>query len=81
MARARRQTQRRETGVKGARILVAANQTAVTVREHGVDTLVPACLSVYRMRGDGKLEYVRKYDVPTDGGSSLMWSGMVTLGQ
>ena len=66
---------------EAARILVAANQTAVAVRENGVDTLVPACLSVYRMRGDGKLDYVRKYDVPTGGGDSLMWSGMVTLGQ
>ena len=62
-----------------ARILVAANQTAVTVRVTGVDTLVPACLSVYRMGGDGKLQYVRKYDVETDSGRSLMWSGMVTL--
>ena len=66
---------------EGARILVAANQTAITIRENGVDTLVPACLSVYRMRGDGKLDYVRKYDVPTGGGDSLMWSGMLTLGQ
>jgi 6-phosphogluconolactonase len=64
-----------------ARILVAANQTAVTVRENGVDTLVPACLSVYRMRGDGKLEYVRKHNVSTGGGNTLMWSGMVTLPQ
>ena len=65
----------------GARILVAANQTAVTVREKGVDTLVPACLSVYRMRDDGKLDYVRKYDVQTGQGRSLMWSGMITLPQ
>lgn len=64
---------------EGARVLVAANQTPVTVRENGVDTLVPACLSVYRIRPDGKLEYVRKYDVKTPGGDSLMWSGMVTL--
>jgi 6-phosphogluconolactonase len=62
-----------------ARILVAANQTPVTVRQNGVDTLVPACLSVYRMRADGKLEYARKYDVQTGGGDSLMWSGMITL--
>jgi len=63
----------------GARILVAANQTAVTVRQNGVDTLVPACLSVYRMRADGKLDYVRKYDVQTPGANSLMWSGMLTV--
>jgi 6-phosphogluconolactonase (cycloisomerase 2 family) len=62
-----------------ARILVAANQSAVTVRDNGVDTLVPASLSVYRMGSDGKLQYVRKYDVETGGGRSLMWSGIVTL--
>jgi len=31
------------------------------------------------MRGDGKLDYMRKYDVPAGGGNSLMWSGMVTI--
>ncbi len=64
---------------EGARILVAANQSAVTVRADGVDTLVPACLSVFRMGSDGKLTYVRKYDVATGQGASLTWSGMVTL--
>ena len=62
-----------------ARILVAANQTAVTVRQNGVDTVVPASLSVYRMGKDGRLEYARKYDVETGGGRTLMWSGIVTL--
>ncbi|MEO8049886.1 MAG: beta-propeller fold lactonase family protein [Acidobacteriota bacterium] len=57
-----------------ARMLVVANQTAVT---SGSKT-VPASLAVFRVGGDGKLAYVRKYDVDTSGGS-LFWMGIVPL--
>jgi len=40
---------------------------------------VPAALSVYRIGGDGRLEFARKYDVDT-GKVMQFWSGMVTLG-
>ena len=40
---------------------------------------LPAGLLVYRVGGDGKLDFVRKYDVDT-GGHMQFWSGMVTLG-
>ena len=46
------------------------------VKDGGAVRNVPACLSVFKIGGDGKLEYLRKYDV--DVGSNLMfWMGMV----
>ncbi len=69
----------RTFAIDGAgRLLVAANQNAVTVRQGTTDTLVPASLAVFRMGADGKLDFVRKYDVPTELGS-LMWVGFRTL--
>jgi hypothetical protein len=39
---------------------------------------VPASLSVFRIGSDGKLEYIRKYDVDV-GNASMFWMGMVKL--
>jgi 6-phosphogluconolactonase len=39
---------------------------------------VPASLAVFRVRGDGKLDFVRKYDVDV-GGSNMFWMGMIAL--
>lgn len=61
------------------RILVAANQMSLLVRDGGSLNRVPASLAVYRIRNDGKLDFVRKYDVETGGGSNLMWVGIVAL--
>ncbi|RPI54815.1 MAG: 3-carboxymuconate cyclase, partial [Acidobacteria bacterium] len=57
-------------------MLVAANQNAVTKAD---GTRVPASLAVFRIGGDGKLAFVRKYDVETGQGNSLMWAGLVRL--
>ncbi len=60
------------------RMLVAAHIMSRSVRDGANVRTVPACLSVFRIGGDGKLDYVRKYDV--DVGNSLMfWMGMVRL--
>jgi 6-phosphogluconolactonase (cycloisomerase 2 family) len=59
-----------------ARILVAANQNAVTKAD---GTRVPASLAVFRIAADGKLTFVRKYDVETGNGRTLMWAGLVRL--
>ena len=61
------------------RILVAANQNAILVREGESVRKVPAGLAVYRVGEDGKLEFARKYDVETDGPRSLFWMGIVSL--
>jgi 6-phosphogluconolactonase len=59
------------------RILVAANQNPLQVREGSTVKTVAAGLSVYRVRGDGKLDFVRKYDVDASGSRSLFWMGIV----
>jgi 6-phosphogluconolactonase (cycloisomerase 2 family) len=48
-----------------ARLLVVGNQTS-------------ANLSVFRIRADGKLDYVNRYDIAV-GGKPLWWAGLVRL--
>jgi 6-phosphogluconolactonase len=61
------------------RILVAANQNAVTVRDGDHVNTLRASLAVYRVRGDGRLDFARKYDVETTGAGSLFWMGLGSL--
>jgi 6-phosphogluconolactonase len=61
-----------------AQVLVAANQTAVSSGSGAGAKTIPASLAVFRVRTDGKLDFVRKYDVDTSGGS-LFWMGIVPL--
>ena len=63
----------------GGRILVAANQNSFRLREGERVSTVPANLAVFRIRDDGKLEFVRKYDVETAGARTLFWMGLVPL--
>ena len=62
-----------------ASILVAANQVPYLLREGAKVTPVPASLAVYRIAKDGKLTYVRKYDVEATNAHSLFWMGLVPL--
>ena len=48
----------------------------VPVKDGGAIREVPACLSVFRIGGDGKLDFVRKYDVDV-GDRQMFWMGMV----
>jgi 6-phosphogluconolactonase (cycloisomerase 2 family) len=59
-----------------AALLVAANQNAVTKAD---GTRVPASLAVFRIGSDGKLSLLRKHDVDTSQGRSLMWVGFVRV--
>ncbi len=62
----------------GGRLLVAQHNLPVNVRDGDTVRSVPAGLSVFRIGSDGRLAFVRKYDV--DVGNSLMfWMGMVAL--
>ena len=45
-----------------SRVIVAANSTSLPTRE---GTVIPASLSTYRIGADGKLDFVRKYNVDT----------------
>jgi 6-phosphogluconolactonase (cycloisomerase 2 family) len=59
-----------------AKLLVAANQNAVTKAD---GTRVPASLAVFRTGDDGRLTFVRKYEIATGQGGSLMWAGFLRL--
>jgi 6-phosphogluconolactonase (cycloisomerase 2 family) len=60
------------------RLLVASHIIGLPVRDGGVIREMPACLSVFRIGDDGKLDFVRKYDVEV-GNQQMFWMGMVTL--
>jgi hypothetical protein len=60
------------------RLLVAAHIRPLLVREGANVRNVPACLSVFRIGNDGKLDFVRKYDVDV-GNNTMFWMGMVPL--
>ena len=60
------------------RMLVAAHITALPVREGAAIRTVPASLAVFRIDGNGKLDFVRKYDVDV-GDRTMFWMGMVPL--
>jgi 6-phosphogluconolactonase (cycloisomerase 2 family) len=64
------------------RILVAANQVPFLVRDESNPAKVsriPASLAVYRVGGNGKLDFVRKYDLEATDAHSLFWMGLVPL--
>jgi 6-phosphogluconolactonase len=61
-----------------ARMLVAASQVALPVRDGATVKTLSAGLSVFRIGGDGKLDFARKYDVDVRG-KNQFWSGMVAL--
>lgn len=59
------------------RILIAAHTKGAWYRDTSKSVAWrPACLSVFRIGDDGRLTYVRKYDVET-GGASMYWGGLV----
>jgi 6-phosphogluconolactonase (cycloisomerase 2 family) len=60
------------------RILVAANMMQLTAREGTSVHRVPAGLTVFRVRDDGKLDFVRKYDVEV-GSGNMFWMGIMAL--
>jgi 6-phosphogluconolactonase (cycloisomerase 2 family) len=62
----------------GGRMLVAASIAPAPVRDGDRIIEVPAALSVFRIGDDGKLAFVRKYDIDT-GPERQFWTGMITL--
>jgi 6-phosphogluconolactonase len=60
------------------RLLVAAHIMALPVREGSSIRVVPASLAVFRINDDGKLDFIRKYDVDV-GDKTMFWMGMVRL--
>jgi 6-phosphogluconolactonase len=62
----------------GAHLLVAGSLAPTAKREGDKVVDVPAGLSVFRMREDGKLDFVRKYDIDV-GPFTQWWTGMIQL--
>jgi 6-phosphogluconolactonase len=60
------------------RLLVAEHNLPVDVRDGDTVKTVPAGLSVFRIGDDGKLTFVRGYDVDV-GDKTMFWMGMVPL--
>jgi 6-phosphogluconolactonase (cycloisomerase 2 family) len=58
------------------RMLVAASVAPMLVRVGDRVREVPAVLTVFRIRHDGRLAFVRRYDVDTSAGTQF-WCGMV----
>ncbi len=61
------------------RILVTASVWPMPVREGSDLKTVPAAISMFRINGDGKLEFVRKYDIDATAQKQQFWAGMITL--
>ena len=60
------------------RVMVVQHNLPVNVREGSAIRTVAAGLSVFRIGDDGKLTFVRKYDVDV-GDKVMFWMGMVPL--
>jgi 6-phosphogluconolactonase len=60
------------------RLMVVQHNLPVDVRDGEAVRTVPAGLSVFRIADDGKLTFVRKYDVDV-GDKVMFWMGMVPL--
>jgi 6-phosphogluconolactonase len=57
-------------------VLVAVHIMGLPVKDGAAIREVPACFSVFRIGTDGKLDFVRKYDVDV-GNRQMFWMGMV----
>jgi hypothetical protein len=55
-------------------MLVVGNQTTVQAAGNGV----PANLAVFRIRNDGMLDFVQRYDMAV-GRKPLWWMGLATV--
>jgi len=63
----------------GGRVMVAASIKPMAVLEGAKVVTMPASLAVFHVAGDGKLEFVRRYDVDTGSGGTQYWMGIIGL--
>ena len=59
-------------------MMVAGSLAPTAVRLDGKVVVIPAGMSVFKMGADGKLDFVRKYDLDV-GKLTQWWSGMIPL--
>ena len=60
------------------RLLVAAHIMPILVKDGAALRTVPASLAVFRIKDEGRLDFIRKYDVDV-GDRTMFWMGMVAL--
>jgi 6-phosphogluconolactonase (cycloisomerase 2 family) len=60
-------------------VLTVANQVSGLVRDGSRVKTISACLALFRILHDGKLEFVHQYDIETGGSRSLFWTGVVSF--
>ena len=59
------------------RVLIAANMRPTVIRDGSSVREVPASLAMFRVGSDGRLEFVRKYDIDV-GRETIWWMGIVS---
>ena len=59
-------------------LMVAASIKPLAVRDGSQARIVPATLSVFRVGADGRLDFVRKYDVEATG-KTQYWMGIMRV--
>lgn len=62
----------------GGKMLVAGSLAPTAFRRDGKVVVIPAGLSVFKVRSDGKLDFLRKYDLDVST-RTQWWSGMIPL--
>ena len=60
----------------GGRLMVVGNMQPLVELDGTTPRTVPASLALFRISDDGRLDYVRKYDIEV-GADSMFWSGIV----
>jgi 6-phosphogluconolactonase (cycloisomerase 2 family) len=60
-------------------LLIAASVWPMPIREGNNITTLPAGIVLYRIGGDGKLTFARKYDIDASTKKQQFWAGLVTL--
>ena len=63
------------SGVQGR---VVGSLAPTAVRRDGKVVVIPAGLSIFRVRSNGKLDFIRKYDLDV-GTLTQWWTGMIPL--
>jgi 6-phosphogluconolactonase (cycloisomerase 2 family) len=61
------------------RILITASVWPMPVREGNDVKTIPAAIGLFRVGSDGKLEFIRNYDIDATTQKQQFWAGMVTL--
>jgi 6-phosphogluconolactonase (cycloisomerase 2 family) len=63
----------------GGRLLIVGNQSSIQVRDGERVKMVPASVSVFRIRDDGTLTFTNTYPMDVTPSRSLFWLGLLSV--